>query len=237
VQLIPGPLRADDLIHTQRAILAQTEQLIARDRLDLSRVTQHNSCFVLRLNSSERLLKWWALQTINPHLWLDSAEVDSLGTNTLFSHRCGEKPSAAFAAVCSWRDLPVAAAHLRRRYIAPVLLEGFGSSVLSKTIEAITHELQLPQRPANSSELPNCCETAWGHLLGNAKDTLLVATPPGFKSAALFGYEFPNAQGLFTGHFLSTAQPIVHNLSRGAYDTSNVSLAPPFLVTPVAQFG
>jgi hypothetical protein len=122
--------------------------------------------FILRLSVSPRLEEWWAGRSDKKrHLWLDSVELDDLGTHLLFSRPIADKSDDTYAALCSWRDVPAAAADLRFRRLGPALMKAYGSSIFLSTVDEIAQAFQLEERHLNSTEVPGRCRLKWGHLL------------------------------------------------------------------------
>ena len=138
------PLRPSDLIHTQGAILERTEEILALDRLDLRKVEPTHWGFILRLSVSPRLGGWWsAHRHKKKHLWLDSAELDQFGTHLLLSRQVADKGFGTYAAVCSWRDVPAAAADMRLRCLGPILMKTYARSIFRSTVDEIAQQFQL----------------------------------------------------------------------------------------------
>jgi hypothetical protein len=162
MQPILPPIRRDDLIYGQAALIRRLEEFRARDRrLDLQNIEPFPWGFLLRPSASERFRAWWATQYICQHLWLDVAELDPLGSLFLFSR----DPFGACAALCSWQDFALASSHIRLNCIGPTLWDRHKLSLLAHLLEELAQKFGLEQRPLNSCELPSYATTEWGTLI------------------------------------------------------------------------
>jgi hypothetical protein len=177
---IEPPMRESDLPHSQDAVLARTAEVVALTRTPLSKVASIKPGFFLEPTTplSPRSLHWWeSLPVKGHHLWMDSAEVDLLGTQIFLSHECIsrhpanpfhrpiEKPFGAYAIVCSYRQAVSATAYLRREHLGPALLAAYGPDLFALTSDRIIRALELPEGSYNSVVLPHYCRTQWGTLL------------------------------------------------------------------------
>jgi hypothetical protein len=162
-----SPLRPSDLIHSQSAVLEHTEKLIALSRLDLKKVEPAAwGGFILRLSICPRLEEWWSTRANKKkHLWMDSAELDDLGTHVLMAHPIALKSDGIYAALCGWRDAQEAAADLRLRCLGPILIKTHGGAIFPSTAQEIVRQFQLEEHPLNSTAVPCRCQLKWGHLL------------------------------------------------------------------------
>src|SRR6516165_5476523 len=103
------PIRRDDLVHSQAALGARLEEFIARDKLNLTSIEPFPFGYVVRPSLSPRFRRWWETLTVTQRLWLDSSELDSLGSQLLIAR----DPLEICAALCFWQDFTLAANHLR----------------------------------------------------------------------------------------------------------------------------
>ena len=154
-------MRVDDLINSREALRQRLEEFSFRDRIRLSNIEPFPWGFSLRLSLSSRFRHWWATQNISQHLWIDAAELDSFGSLCLLSRN----PFGVCAGICSWRDLAVAADHLRLNRIGPVLWDIRRTELLGCVVDELVHKFSLQQRPLNSVELPSYSHTEWGVLI------------------------------------------------------------------------
>jgi hypothetical protein len=182
---IEAPLRSSDLIHSQDATLARTEELLALDRIPLAKVELLSGIFLLRPTLSPCFFDWWkSLRSNRHHHWMDSAQLDAFGTQLFLSHafiaetptkpfhKPINSPLGAYAAVCSWRDAPRAAGYLRSECLGPILLSAYGTDLFPITSSEITQRLALCEGSLNSSALPHYCRMEWGILLRTDRDNV-----------------------------------------------------------------
>jgi hypothetical protein len=177
---IESPTRESDLPHSQDAVLTRTQEVLALARTPLSKVESINRGFFLELTTplSLRFLRWWeSLPLKEHHLWMDSAEIDLLGTQIFLSHelisrnptnpfhRPIEKPFGCYAIVCSYRQAASAIAYLRREHLGPALLNAYGTDLFSVASNQIIDALELTEGSFNSLALPHYCRTRWGLVL------------------------------------------------------------------------
>ncbi len=163
---LSAPIRRGDLINSRQARLQRVEELVALDRLRLSNVEPFEWGFGLKLNGSERFLKWWVDQSPVEHLFLlEARELDRYGTYLVLSRQRAFTAQHAHAAICAWNDLPKAAEHLRTSYIGPRLWETYGAAALAFYASNIIAALQIPEQPLNSLESFSYSKSKWGTLL------------------------------------------------------------------------
>jgi hypothetical protein len=175
---IENPLRLSDLIHSQNATLARTEEVIARDRLEVSRVEPLAWGFEVNPRLSQPFVEWMQALRRTHHLWLDSAELDPFATTVILSHvfhtdsdanpfhKPLDSPLGAWAALCPWYWAVEAVAYLRREVLGPLLLAAYGADDLfRKTIREITADLALSEGSFNSVALPLYCQTEGGGIV------------------------------------------------------------------------
>jgi hypothetical protein len=175
---LSAPIRPGDLINSRQARLQWVEELVALDRLQLSNIEPFEWGFWLKLNRSERFLKWWIDRSPIEHLFLlEARELDRYGTYLVLSRHRAFTPQHAHAAICSWNDLPKAAEYLRTSCIGPLLWETYGPPVLSVYTQQILAALAIREQPLNSPQLPSYSEAKWGTLLrldqGKSKEALV----------------------------------------------------------------
>jgi len=159
-------MRVDDLVNSRAALGQRLEEFSFRDRIRLSNIEPFPWGFSLRPSLSSRFRQWWATQNLCRYLWIDAAELDSFGSLALLSR----DPFGVCAAICSWRDLAVAADYLRLNRIGPVLWNTHKSGLLGRVLGELTHKFSLQQRPLNSVELPGYSNTEWGILIQLKED-------------------------------------------------------------------
>jgi hypothetical protein len=155
------PIRRDDLVHSQAALGERLEELIARDKLSLTSIEPFPFGYVVRPSLSARFREWWETLTISQRFWLNSSELDSLGSQLLVSR----DPFGLCAALCFWQDFSLAANHLRIHHIGPALWEAYKTSLLERIVAELTPKFGLVKRPLNSQETPNYADAKWGVLV------------------------------------------------------------------------
>jgi hypothetical protein len=166
MQLVSPPMRVDDLVNSRAALGQRLEEFIFRDRIELSNVEPFPWGFTLRPSLSSRFRQWWSAQNICRYLWIDVAELDPFGTLLLLSR----DPSCLCAALCSWRDLELAADHLRLNHIGRVLWNNHRTELLGHVLGELTPKFSLHRRPLNSVGLPSYSDTEWGILIQFERD-------------------------------------------------------------------
>jgi hypothetical protein len=172
---ITSPVRASDFVNSEKAQLEWVEEICATSRIAPSNVEPFQYGFLLRLFPSDRFYRWWLNQhAVNHHLYIDSSVLDRFGTTLQISRQTATTPKEVNAAITTWRNASQTAQHLRTRY----LVNAFGgdSVVATETFTSlIIGALQIPERPANSRELPAWHQVKWG--------TLLRLDPPSIERA------------------------------------------------------
>jgi hypothetical protein len=156
-----SPIRRDDLDHTRSALRERMEENIARDKLSLVNIEPFPFGFVFRPALSARFRSWWETQSVTPRFWLDSAEIDSFGSQLLVAR----DPFGPCAALCFWQDFSLAANHLRIQEIGPALWAAHKTLLLGRIINELIPKLGLIKRPLNSQETPSYADTEWGILV------------------------------------------------------------------------
>ena len=175
---IENPFRLSDLVNSRNAALVQTEEVIALDKLELSRVEPLAGGFLVRPRLSQRFVEWSKTLRVTHHLWMDSAELDPFATTALLSHAFRtdsganpfhknlDSPSGAWTALCLWHCVQEAAGYLRREVIGPQLLSAYGATDLFRIATArIIKDLALNEASLNSTALPHYCQTEWEGIL------------------------------------------------------------------------
>ena len=166
MQLISPPIRVDDLVNSRAAVTQRLEEFVFRDRIKLSDIEPFPWGFCLRPSLSSRFEQWWVTQNISRYLWIEATELDAFGTLALLSR----DRSCPCTAICSWRDLALAADYLRLNRIGPVLWNTHKTELLGVVLGEVTPKFNLQQRPLNSVGLPSYSNTEWGVLIQLERD-------------------------------------------------------------------
>jgi hypothetical protein len=154
------PIRRDDLVHSQAALRERLEECIARDKLSLANIEPFPFGFVFRPALSPRFRRWWETQAITQRFWLDSTELDPLGSQLLISR----EPFGSYAALCFWQDFTDTTNHLRVHHIGPALWEAHKTLLLTRIVNELAQKFGLIKRPLNSQQLPSYADAKWGIL-------------------------------------------------------------------------
>src|SRR5260221_1456098 len=107
---LSAQIRPGDLINSRQARLQWVEELVALDRLRLSNVEPFEWGFGLKLNGSERLIKWWVDRSPVEHLFLlEARELERYGSHLVLSWHTDLTPQHTHAAIYSLKQPPKAA--------------------------------------------------------------------------------------------------------------------------------
>jgi hypothetical protein len=156
-----SPIRRDDLVHSQASLRRCLEEFIWRDRLSLTQVEAYPFGFVVHPSLSPHSRAWLGTQKSRSHLWTDSIELDSFGSQLIIARA----PYGLCAGFAAWQDAPLMANLLRLNYIGPALWGIHKSSLLACLIEELAPQFELVKRPLNTQQLPAYADTEWGVLV------------------------------------------------------------------------
>jgi hypothetical protein len=157
-----GPLRETDFPANQSACLAWAAKILVQTRLPAKYAEVFS--WGIEINQSRSGRPWSAPDSkkIERCHLVDKVELDpELGVYALCTQRwhSEETPPNAWIGICPWLHLPVAALHLRTKYLLGNKYAGF-----NRHLSALIVVLGLTERPINDQRLPSYAQARHGTL-------------------------------------------------------------------------
>jgi hypothetical protein len=150
-----------DWTSAQQAAYSYADQIRAYSRLPAQKILSAPWWLLIDQSGAERPWRQEPGGLVTHGHFVDLVELDSHGTTAIINREIGNIADASYVIICPWDTVPAAAAYLRVHYLGRGLQP---CSALATHVSEACFHLEITERSANDTRLPNCSRIRAGIL-------------------------------------------------------------------------